>query len=205
MVVKGGFYTISFKDIESYEQVRERFSSLEEYQDDVDIHTQAAIALLRRPELAERGTKVFGEGKYSYYDFDFATFVYNHLEFTFSFDSDSIVKSMQEVEAIVRCAEAITKGKKKEKVYKKYIGVSKDEDTIDNLYFCSRLNREQKDFVCRELDYLFREDVPFFTNKVWNDTTTEKSNKVLAKNKNRKIDSGMENLRGMTGIRERNN
>jgi len=126
----------------------------------VNIDVLANIALLKRFELSKQGMELFGK-TCSYWGQNFEHFVYNFIDNTF--ESDLIVLRTREVEALIRCSKAIKSGMSKEKVYLKYIGYDGDENTLDNIYLCSRLNNREKNFVCSEIDYIFKEDENIFT------------------------------------------
>lgn len=126
----------------------------------VNIDVLANIALLKRFELSKQGMELFGK-TCSCLGQNFEHFIYNYINH--AFESDLIVSRTRGVEAIIRCSEALKSGISKEEVYLKYIGYDEDENTLDNIYLCSRLNDREKTFVCSEIDYIFKEDEDIFT------------------------------------------
>lgn len=165
-------YKDDFKINKSFKQVKTFINSLSNNITNIDIY--ASIALLRRSELSERGMNII-KGNYSYYGCSFADFVFHYVDYTF--DSEIIVSRMQEIEAIVRCLEALKREESKDEIYRKYIGYFNEQDSIDNLYFCSRLNLRQKEFICSELDYIIKDIDCTFTLKLSNDIPNQKSYK----------------------------
>lgn len=143
-----------------------------------ELDMQASIALLRRDEFVKRIKRVVGE-VYSYYGTNCTSFIYSFI--SSSFDSKFIVESAMEIECIIRCLETMNNKMSKEKVYSKYIGYFRDEDSIDNLYFCSRLNSDQKLFVASELDIMTKEEKMVFTDKVNEDIELSINPKKLKK------------------------
>ncbi len=126
------------------------------------IREQLSIAIERQSELCQRGNQLFGN-RYSYHECSFEKYFNNYVNSAGS--SISILLKTQEMEAIIRCGEAISNGLSKEKVYEKYIGNNQSKDTEENTYFTSRLNQAQKEFVCEELDHIYQDGKNTFSTK----------------------------------------
>lgn len=143
-----------YKTLESLRETKKFLNGikcyLKEDEESVELDTLAAIALLRRPELAKRGDEVFGDKVK-----DLTIDLYNFIDYTF--DSELIIYRTMMAEALIRCAEAHNKGMSSEEVYKKYIGIEESEDSIYNLYFGKRLNISQKQLVAVDYDTEFKE------------------------------------------------
>ena len=141
-----------YKTLESLRETKRFLNGikcyLKEDEESVELDTLAAIALLRRPELAKRGEEVLGD-KYR----DFTGDLYDIINSNFG--SELIVRSAMCFEAIIRCAEAHNKGMDSEDVYEKYIGIEGSEASINNLYFGKRLDAFQKEFVADNYDFAF--------------------------------------------------
>ena len=139
-----------YKTLESLREARKFLNDLEGCETEVELDTLAAIALLRRPELAKRCEKALGD-KFIY--MSFGEFVYKLINLNYG--SALIVKKEMGIEAIIRCAEAHNKGMASEEIYKKYIGIEGSEDSLDNLYFNKRLDVYQKQYVALNYDNMF--------------------------------------------------
>lgn len=139
-----------YKTLESLREARGFLNGIKGYENDVELDTLAAIALLRRPELAKRGEEALG-----WKNGTFVEVLYNYINFTFG--SEAIVFRTMKIEALIRCVEARNKGMSSEEVYKKYIGIEESEDSIYNLYFGKRLNISQKQLVAVDYDTEFKE------------------------------------------------
>lgn len=143
-----------YKTLESLRETKEFLNGIKGYlkedEESVELDTLAAIALLRRPELAKRGEVALG-----WENGTFVEVLYNYINFTF--DSEAIVFRTMKIEALIRCVEARNKGMSSEEVYKKYIGIEESEDSIYNLYFGKRLNISQKQLVAVDYDTEFKE------------------------------------------------
>lgn len=141
-----------YKTLESLRETKKILNGIKGYlkedEESVELDTLAAIALLRRPELAKRGEEALGD-KYR----DFTGDLYGIISSTFG--SEQIVRSAMCFEAIIRCAEAHNKGVDSEEVYEKYIGIEGTKDSINNLYFGKRLDTIQKQFVADNYDSAF--------------------------------------------------
>lgn len=146
-----------YKTLESLRETKKFLNGikcyLKEDEESVELDTLAAIALLRRPELAKRGDEAFGEK-----NSNFTRELYNYINFTVG--SETIISRTMEIEALIRCAEAHNKGMTSEEIYKKHLGLEESENSVDNLYFNKRLNIDQKKFVAINYDYIFS-DVQF--------------------------------------------
>lgn len=141
-----------YKTLESLREARKFLNYLEGCETEVELDTLAAIALLRRPELAKRGEEAFG-GKYG--DINFTDYIYGRINSTLN--SNLIVRHTMEMEALIRCAEAHNKGMNSNYIYKKYLGFGNIEDSHDNLYLNKRLDVVQKQFVAMHYDVAFKE------------------------------------------------
>ena len=139
-----------YKTLESLRDARGFLNGIKGYETDVELDTLAAIALLRRPELAKRGDEALGDKLK-----DFTGYLYNIINSTFG--SELIVERTMEAEALIRCAEAHNKGMASEEVYKKYIGIEESEDSLDNLYLNKRLDTAQKQRIAVNCDAMFSE------------------------------------------------
>ena len=146
-----------YKTLDSLRDTRGFLNSIKGYETDVELDTLAAIALLRRPELAKRGSEAFDEKNNN-----FVLELYNYIDFTFG--SELIVESAMEIEALIRCAEAHNEGMDSEEIYIKYLGLEESEDNTDNLYFNRRLNIFQKQSVALNYYYRFKDDKFLQTN-----------------------------------------
>lgn len=139
-----------YKTLDSLRETKKFLNGIKWDEESVELDTLAAIALLRRPELAKRGDEVFGDKVK-----DLTIDLYNFIDYTF--DSELIIYRTMMAEALIRCAEAHNKGMSSEEVYKKYIGLEESEDSLDNLYFNRRLNMDQKQFISFNYYVAFKE------------------------------------------------
>ena len=141
-----------YKTLESLRETKEFLNGIKGYlkedEESVELDTLAAIALLRRPELAKRGEEALGNE-------NFANYLSVYINSTLN--SNLIVDRTMEIEALIRCVEAHNKGMPSEEVYKKYIGIEESEDSIDNLYFNKRLDTAQKQRIAVNCDAMFSE------------------------------------------------
>lgn len=143
-----------YKTLESLRETKKFLNGIKGYlkedEESVELDTLAAIALLRRPELAKRGDEALGDKVK-----DLTIDLYNFIDFIF--DRELIIYRAMMAEALIRCAEAHNKGMTGEEVYKKYIGFEKSEDSLDNLYFNKRLNMDQKQILSFNYYVAFKE------------------------------------------------
>ncbi len=141
-----------YKTLESLRETKKFLNGIKGYlkedEESVVLDTLAAIALLRRPELAKRGEEALGNE-------NFANYLSVYINSTLN--SNLIVDRTMEIEALIRCVEAHNKGMPSEEVYKKYIGIEESEDSIDNLYFNKRLDTAQKQRIAVNCDAMFSE------------------------------------------------
>lgn len=166
-----------YKTLDSLRETKKFLNGIKGYlkedEESVELDTLAAIALLRRPELAKRGEEALG-----WENGTFVEVLYNYINFTF--DSEAIVFRTMKIEALIRCVEARNKGMSSEEVYKKYIGIEESEDSIYNLYFGKRLNISQKQLVAVDYDTEFKETT--FTSMAMEDfmkwTNQDEQNKT---------------------------
>ena len=136
-----------YKTLESLRETKKFLNGIKGYlkedEESVELDTLAAIALLRRPELAKRGEEALGNE-------NFANYLSVYINSTLN--SNLIVRHTMEMEALIRCAEAHNKGMNSNYIYKKYLGFENSEDSHDNLYLNKRLDVVQKQFVAMHYD-----------------------------------------------------